>query len=272
MLIALGLIFAAAALVLARLFFLASRRPSNDPRSYLQQPAPPDARCVVCAGDSLTHASLSGDYVSALRERVSDRGFTFVNAGVNGDTTADLLRRLDSIIACRPSAVTILIGTNDCRSGGNPIESARAHLAEIVSRLARETQARIALLSIPPIGEDLGSSTNQRVSAYNAQVRELATAQGVAYLPLHETLCASIERAALPPSALEFNAALVLSVGMRRYLLGRGWDDIAHENGLAVLTDQLHTSQRAAALIADLIARWLDAAELDAPRSADSQR
>lgn len=256
MLIALGVIFAAAGLVLVRLFYLASRRPSNDPSSYLRQPAPEDARCVVCAGDSLTHASFSGDYVSALRERLGGRGYTFVNAGVNGDTTAHLLSRLDAIIACRPIAVTILIGTNDCRGG--PIETARANLSEILARLTRETQARIAVLSIPPLGEDLGSSANQRVAAFNAQVRELAATHGVGYLPLHETLCTSIERAALPPSALEFNAALVLSVGLRRYLLGRGWDDIAHENGLAVLTDQLHTSERAAALIADLIATWLD--------------
>jgi acyl-CoA thioesterase I len=271
MLIALGLIFAAAGLVLARLFYVASRRPSNDLRSYLQEhPVPAAERCVICAGDSLTHASFSGDYVSALRERLGDRGYAFVNAGVNGDTTADLLRRLDPVIACRPSAVTILIGTNDCRSG--PIEPARANLAAILARLSRETQARVAVLSIPPLGEDLTSSANQRVAAYNALVRELAGAHGAVYLPLHETLCASIERAALPPSALEFNAALVLSVGMRRYLLGRGWDDIAHENGLAVLTDQLHTSERAAALIADLIARWLDAAEQSPARSADSQQ
>ena len=256
MLIALGVIFAAAGLVLARLFYLASRRPSNDPQSYLQKEAGANARCVVCAGDSLTHASFSGDYVSVLRERLAPRGYTFVNAGVNGDTTEDLLRRLDSIIACKPSAVSILIGTNDCRQG--PIDAARGNLSEILARLSRETQARIAVLSIPPLGEDLGSSTNQRVVAYNALVRELASTHGVEYLPLHETLCTSIERAALPPSALEFNAALVLSVGLRRYLLGRGWDDIAHENGLAVLTDQLHTSQRAAALIADVIARWLE--------------
>jgi lysophospholipase L1-like esterase len=257
MLIALGLIFAAAGLVLVRLFYLASRRPSNDTRSYLQaRSASADLRCVVCAGDSLTHASFSGDYVRVLRERFAEHGYAFVNAGVNGDTSADLLRRLDGIIACRPSAVTILIGTNDCRSG--PIEPARARLTAILTRLSRETQARIALLSIPPLGEDLSSSANQRVVAYNALVRELAGVHGVDYLPLHETLCTSIERAALPPSALEFSPALVLSVGLRRYLLGRGWDDIAHENGLAVLTDQLHTSQRAAALIADIIANWLD--------------
>jgi acyl-CoA thioesterase-1 len=255
MLIALGLIVALAGFLLVRVFYLASRRPLNDPRSYLRQPPPADARCVVCAGDSLTHASFSGDYVSVLRERLGDRGYVFVNAGVNGDTTSDLLRRLDTIIACRPSAVTLLIGTNDCRSG--PIEPARQALSEIIARLSRETQARLALLSIPPLGEDLGSSANERVEAYNALVRELAGAHAIDYLPLHERLRASIERAALPPSALEFNAALVLSVALRRYLLGRGWDDIAHENGLAVLTDQLHTSQRAAASIADMIAQWL---------------
>ncbi|WP_019891462.1 hypothetical protein [Streptomyces purpureus] len=37
-----------------------------------------------------------------------------MNARVNGHTSADLLERVDSdIVACRPVAVTILIGTND---------------------------------------------------------------------------------------------------------------------------------------------------------------
>jgi hypothetical protein len=55
--------------------------------------------------------------------------------------------------ACKPSAVTILIGTNDCRSG--PIDAARGNLSEILPRLSRETQARIAVLSIPPLGEEI---------------------------------------------------------------------------------------------------------------------
>src|SRR5690606_33426970 len=92
--------------------------------TFLRSPADPPARVcgdrrasggplVVAAGASLTRGTLGADWVGRLRERPEFRGYTFVNSGVNGATTAGLLARTDTdIVRCRPDAVTLLIGTN----------------------------------------------------------------------------------------------------------------------------------------------------------------
>ncbi|HWU47001.1 MAG TPA: GDSL-type esterase/lipase family protein [Humibacter sp.] len=65
--------------------------------------APFDAPTVF-VGDSLTEG---GDWQDWLTdERV-------VNLGVSGDTTDDLIARLDDVIGHRPGTVVLLIGTND---------------------------------------------------------------------------------------------------------------------------------------------------------------
>lgn len=55
-------------------------------------------------GDSLTEA---GDWQQWLP------GENARNFGVGGDTTDDLIERLDEVVDCRPGTVVLLIGTND---------------------------------------------------------------------------------------------------------------------------------------------------------------
>lgn len=236
-----------------------SRRPDHDPKAFRRQPRAAASIVVVCAGDSLTHATMSSDYVARLRARFAERRYEFVNAGINGHTALDLLQRLDAIIACQPDAVSILIGTNDARGGlPEPAESSyRANLDLMLTRLARETKARVALLSVPPLGEDLASPDNRGVDRCNAIVRELAAAHRAAYLPLHETLRPLLERSARPPAKLQFGIGVALSIAFRRYVLQRSWDEISTENGLVILTDQIHLSDRAAEVIADQLSAWL---------------
>lgn len=235
------------------------RQPDNDPRAFRRQPRAAGSTVVVCAGDSLTHATMSSDYVARLRARFSDRDYAFVNAGINGHTALDLLKRLDEIVACKPDAVSILIGTNDARGGlAEPAESSyRANLELVLTRLARETGARTALLSVPPLGEALDSRENRGVERCNAILRELAAKHRATYLPLHETLRPMLERAARPHAQLQFGIGLAISIAFRRYVLRRSWDAIARGNGLLLLTDQIHLSDRAAEVIVDQLSSWL---------------
>lgn len=238
------------------------RKPANHPRAFLKTGRQPTTKtAVVNAGDSLTHASLSADYVAMLRDRLSESGFEFVNAGVNGDTSSSLLQRIDGIVACRPDAVTIQIGTNDAREifakGGAP-EEFHTNLGTILARLTSETDASIAVLSVPPLGENLGSDINRIVNQLNSVLQEIATRRGAAYLPLHErlaTLIAQDGRSNHIPYKLRFG--LLLSNAVRRYMLRQGWDQIAARNGFFVLIDSIHLSDLAAATVADLIATWL---------------
>jgi len=82
----------------ALIYFVDARKPRNDLQAFLQRGKRAVSSVVVCAGDSLTHASLSADYVSRLRQRLSSHAYEIVNAGLNGNESTDLLRRIPDIV------------------------------------------------------------------------------------------------------------------------------------------------------------------------------
>lgn len=237
------------------------QRPSDRPRSFLKAGRAPTTHTVVaCLGDSNTHASLASSYVAMLRDRFGRQGYEFINAGINGQTSAGLLKRMDEIISCRPDALTILIGSNDARATKDwGLAAYRDNLNAILHRLRAGTHARIALLSLPPLGDDRASQINQSVGRYIELVADAALVPGVAYLPVHEALAMLVRTnlsGALQPYRLRFT--LMLANAFRRYVRRRSWDEIAARKGFIVSIDQIHLNDRAATVVADLIADWLE--------------
>ena len=151
---------------------------------------------------------MSADYVAMLAARMP--GWDFVNAGANAELAYNLAGRLGDIVALRPEAVTILIGTNDVNATFG-FQAAlgymaakrlperpspyffRENLVGIVRTLKRETEARVALFSIPPIGEEPGHYAYLRTEDYSLIIRGVAEEEGVEYLPLRERICAYLE-------------------------------------------------------------------------------
>jgi acyl-CoA thioesterase I len=254
--------------------FLPGHR-SDTPEAFLQAGRRPGATTlVVCAGDSITQGQVSANYVNRLVAEWEPRGHQFVNAGINGQLAYNIAQRLDAIIACRPDVVTLLVGTNDVNAGFDDdweqryrkqqhlpvaptMEWYREHIEAILTRLGDETDARVAVIEIPILGEDLSSRMNGLVDAYNAELRAAATAHGVPCLPLNAEL-----RAALPaghqPMPYEGSVSLVAKAAMGHLLLRRSWDDVGRRNGLALLTDHIHLNDRAAGILAGLIGGFLD--------------
>jgi len=252
-----GVVAVAARPVLRYLAFY--RRPVGGTAKFLRRRrAPRTAPVVVCAGDSLTHATVSADYVRLLRRRFPSSSGQFVNAGLNGDTTDGLRQRLDAVIRCDPDLVTLFIGTNDVRRGV-PTDETANNLRTIITRLRAETRARVAVLSIPPLGEGNNRLT-PAVAAHNGRLRALAAECGADFLPLHDELVRLTDR-------LEFSARDrepadtidYLRLTARHYLLRRSWDAIGDRSGYATLTDSVHLNDRGAGVVAAVIANWIRA-------------
>ncbi|MFD4443554.1 SGNH/GDSL hydrolase family protein [Nocardia sp. NPDC058519] len=245
--------------------YLAFLRPADNPPAAACAPASTsDTRpIVVAAGASMTRGTLGADWVGALRTDPQHRGHQFVNAGINGNTTADLLERIDAdIVACRPAAVTLLIGTNDVRDG-LPLEQYRENLRAIVERVKTRTTARIALMSLPPLGEDLDAPINHTLSGYNAVIEEIAADTGVNYLPLHERMTEVLRQVAAPGPEYSFSFVGALAAATRHYLFGQSWDQVARNGGIRLLVDHIHLSDRGGAIVADLTSTWLSSLPRD---------
>jgi lysophospholipase L1-like esterase len=169
---------------------------------------PQGTRLVVCAGDSITRGQSSANWVDLLQHRLAPEGYQFVNAGIDGDLAWNVLQRTDDLIRCQPDIVTLQAGTNDINATYGTWQAKtyrrQQHIPqtptldwyaecaeEILTRLQSQTSARIAVLDIPMIGEDLGSAINRRVDTYNQALRQVAAAHAVQCLPVHDTLASS---------------------------------------------------------------------------------
>jgi acyl-CoA thioesterase-1 len=234
------------------------RPPANPPADACADGRTPDSPpVVVAAGASMTQGTLGADWVGALRERPEYRGYEFVNAGINGNTSADLRRRVDTdIVACHPTAVLILIGTNDVRDGV-PLDQYRDNLGAIVDRVTSRTTARVGLMSLPPLGEDVDAEINQKLAGYNAVIAETASRAQVDYLPVHERMVDLLRRGGAAPKPYDFSFLTAFGAATQHYLLRRSWDEVASNGGRELLVDHIHLSDRGGLIVVDLAAGWL---------------
>jgi len=257
-------------------FFKSSRLPKNRPSTFLlQPPADDDRSVVVVAGDSLTHGLIGYGYVKILHEELDMERFKLINAGVNANLAWNLSERLDEIIRCQPSVITVLIGTNDANAATSEKEGKaysrimklprmpdinwfRDTLQLVIKKLQSETQASIALLSIPPIGEIPGHPAFKLSLDYGKVVREVAMETGVAYLPLQEQMVAYLESNPGSPKYPYQRSRLPMIFSLfKHYLLGRSWDSIAEQAGFRLHSDYLHLNSTGARMVADMILQFI---------------
>jgi acyl-CoA thioesterase-1 len=120
------------------------------------QPVERDTRpVIVTLGDSLTiglGVDPEANFPSRLQKKVNDAGFRYrvVNLGFSGDTTAQGLSRLGSVVDLRPSIVVVALGANDGLRG-LPVSSTNANLESIITALkAERIDVVLAGMMMPP--------------------------------------------------------------------------------------------------------------------------
>lgn len=215
-----------------------------------------EGQVVVAAGASMVQGTLGHDWVGALREKPAFRDDEFVNAGDNGNTSADLLGRVDSdIVACDPDRVAILVGANDVRDGV-PLKDYRDNLRATVDRIKDKTSARVALMSLPPLGENLDADINHKLRDYNTAIKDTATRTNSDYVPVNERFTDRLKDQHDRP-AYDFSFTTAYLAATKHYLLGRNWNDVAQSNGLELFVDHIHLSDRGGAIVTDLATGWL---------------
>jgi acyl-CoA thioesterase I len=252
---------------------LAQEKPDNNPGAFVTEVKPGfSGDVLVCVGDSITHGRVSSNYVDMLSADLGEKGFYVVNAGINGELAYNVLMRFDSIIACDPDYVTVFIGTNDAHGAltaeqGEKIVKEmklpqmptdqwyRENLNQIVRKLKESTHAKIALLSIPPIGENPADTAFAQSERYNAIIRDVAEKEQVSYLGLFEAMAAYLRdhpHAAPPYAQGDFERAMYTGFA-RHFLLGASFTDVSRKNGFLLETDYLHLNETGARMVADLI-------------------
>ncbi|AGZ41031.1 SGNH/GDSL hydrolase family protein [Actinoplanes friuliensis] len=221
-------------------------KPGNGPDAFRDRPA--SSSLTVVAGASTVQGTISADWVSGLYKP----GTETVNAGINGHTTKDMLARLDrDVIELHPDRVIMLIGTNDIRGDLAPAAS-QANMAKMLDKLTTQTDAKVAVMSLQPLGEQINSDNNVRVRAYNAMLQQEAAKRGVDYLPLYENLVPL-----LGTDAPDFSFP-ILQTAFDKFILDKTFTEMSESHGLKVTVDNVHLNERGAGVAHRLAAEWLE--------------
>ncbi|HMF43872.1 MAG TPA: SGNH/GDSL hydrolase family protein [Polyangia bacterium] len=147
----------------------------------LGAPAPTEKR-VVFFGDSITDMwPLAAAFP----------GKPYVNRGISGQTTSQMLVRFrNDVIALAPAVVVILAGTNDIAGNTGPmsLEDIEANFTDMVE-LARAHGVRVVLSSVIPVHNYTPASEftfprrpPEQIAALNKWLKSYAAATGSVYL------------------------------------------------------------------------------------------
>ncbi len=250
--------------------------PHNCPEKF-NKTAHTDRVVLACIGDSLTHGSVSHNYVndlSALLRADGDR-VDIVNGGINFDLAHNLNLRLDEIIACKPDIVTILIGANDVAASLSeknlklytklrklPVipteEWFEENLLKIIHTLKQRTSARIAVFSLTVLGEEIAHPANDKMLDYSQRIKRIAEQEAIDYLPLHESFRSFLESAEREIGYVpgmkndDPKDPPMLQIIFAHYLFGKSYDEISKKYGMRLTTDLAHLNSTGAGMITRL--------------------
>ena len=133
------------------------------------------ADTVVFLGDSLTQG---GDWESWFP------GLNAVNLGIGGNTTDDVLGRLESVVALDPDEIVLLIGTNDLGLRRS-VESLVRNIQSVLVDLRRDLPgSRMLVQSIMPRGREFAD----RIRESNIHLRQFSATVHAQFLDLWPAL------------------------------------------------------------------------------------
>jgi acyl-CoA thioesterase I len=258
-----------------RIINLAVRLDGSIPRPVRPVRAGVGGTLVSVLGDSLTEGWVSASFVRMVERRLESRRYQFQNAGVGGDFVYNLRTRLGPVIDSCPGSIIVLAGTNDAQyqvldhTARLTIERQKElpqspglgwfqeNLVGLIQTLQQDTRARIAVCSVPPLGEDLEATSNQQVRAYNRAILATAEGTGVGYLPVFEAMEHYLMQRQSGRGKPYTGPGLIQNSMWDHFVLRKDWDTIGAANGFLLHTDGIHLNQRGAGIIARLLENWL---------------
>ena len=262
----------AVAISFAAAFFYVSKIISAPPKGraidYLSRNIKSDKKIIACIGDSLTHGNIGQNWVDYLRKEFPND--VFLNEGINGNTAWQVIQRLDPILQCQPDLIILLIGTNDALGSFDinsglrykknnelpevpTLKKYKEHLNELIVKIG--IQSKIAICTLPPIGENVNSEVNKHVNLFNDYIKLIANQKNLSLLPVSDALWSEINSRTYPIK-LDFNSKAmplmmkrILGGIFHHYLIKKSWNDISRAKGQWILFDQIHLNERGAEIV-----------------------
>lgn len=146
----------------------------------------PGERRVVFMGNSITYGWNRFDPEFFA-------GKSYINRGISGQTTPQMLVRFRSdVIDLKPALVVILAGTNDIagNTGPSTLEMIRDNIISMVE-LAKANGIKVILSSVLPVYDYFwkpGIQPAEKIVALNQMIKEYAKKNGIIYLDYYSSM------------------------------------------------------------------------------------
>ncbi len=153
---------------------------------------------IVCLGDSVTKAERPGvraeeTFCAVLQKKLlaAGRKAEVPNFGIGGQTTAQGVSRLDSVLAAKPSHVVIMYGLNDSWIDQGQTAPRltpgeyHTNLKQMVDRLKQAKVTPLLMTPNPVAPPTYTPDRNANLKKYVAMVRKLARAENVVLIDVY---------------------------------------------------------------------------------------
>ena len=230
---------------------------------------------VVCCGDSITHGHIGYDWVSALRKK--DDSKIYINAGINADLTWNLNERVDNIIKHNPDYITILIGTNDAIGSQNikhiqdyyvstkglprlpHIDWYSSELERFIETVIVQTDAKIAISTLPWLGEQSNAEIIKVVKDHNDIIRSLSKKYDLTLIDLFKHFEDLIDsNNSVPYTTTEWRRLRGLRAVILHYVFGWSWNRTGEKYRLKLLCDHIHLNEKSGAIFQNLMEDFIN--------------
>ena len=219
---------------------------------------------------------VSVNYVKMLKKKLGIKKYKYINQGIAGYESYNVLKRLDKAVKTKPDYVIILVGTNDVLSSLDPklAELSRRlkkipheptlthysnNIKNIIKQLKQKIDSKIAIASLPVIGENLDTIENKAIEEYNIELKKICENENLDYLPVYEKQKDYLinENGGKGKEYIKNSKSAYTSL-ILHYLLFMSLDTISKKNGYLLLTDGIHQNTLGAKFIADEIENFIN--------------
>ena len=145
-----------------------------------QAALPINPQDTVFVGDSITAAAPYAEYFTRVKNR-----------GVGGETTSQILARIDGIVAKKPAMLFVMAGTNDlCQDVA--LDEIMDNYGQIISRTHDLSPATvIRVLAVPPMNAEIRHAPydpSPRIPELNRRIAAMCKERTIPFIDLYPAL------------------------------------------------------------------------------------
>lgn len=132
---------------------------------------------ILFLGDSITEGAIWQELLNRPTLRI-------INRGISGNTTNDILKRLDSIYPLKPKRIFLMVGVNDINAGIPQAQSLKNYHQILDGLQQALPNTELVMQSLLPTNSDWPFADSQLIPTFNKALRQIAAQRQLKYLDL----------------------------------------------------------------------------------------